>query len=358
LCCWSILPFTRLTILFDIPTPATYNPRRLPNLPCIDGPPMSAEASSPCCAASRPSGTAVGNAEPLEVARPNRRQTRGMALLPGGRFIMGSGDGHGHPDDGEGPAREVIVRPFYIDTCAVTNQSFRRFIQATGYVTDAERYGWSFVFRGFVRQELAATAISSPVETPWWLAIAGSDWQHPEGPGSSIRRRMDHPAVHISWNDAAAYCQWSGKRLPTEAEWEFAARGGLEERTYPWGDELTPDGQHRCNIWQGSFPTRNDKEDGFDGTCPVRAFPPNGFGLFNMTGNVWEWCGDWFSATYARSGMVDNPRGPDLGPARSMRGGSYLCHESYCNRYRVAARSSNTPDSSTGNLGFRCVMDT
>ena len=318
---------------------------------------MSAEASSPCCSASRPSGAAVENGEPMTVPRPKRRQTRGMVPIAGGSFIMGSDAGLGHPADGEGPAREVEVHPFLMDAGAVTNQAFQRFVNATGYRTDAERFGWSFVFREFVRPDVAATYLSAPLQTPWWLPVPGADWQHPEGSGSHIRRRMDHPVVHVSWNDAAAYCQWAGKRLPTEAEWELAARGGLLQEIYPWGDELTPRGQHRCNIWQGTFPTDNGRDDGFDGTCPVRAFPPNDFGLFNVVGNVWEWCADWFSSAYPSEKVRDNPQGPDSGIARSMRGGSYLCHDSYCNRYRVSARSSNTPDSSTGNLGFRCVMD-
>ena len=280
-----------------------------------------------------------------------------MVSLQGGRFIMGSDDGLGHPADGEAPAREVEVRPFYLDACAVTNAAFQRFATATGYRTDAERYGWSFVFKGFVTPELAGPAMNSPLQTPWWLAVPNANWQHPEGPGSSFRRLMEHPVFHVSWNDAGAYCRWAGKRLPTEAEWELAARGGLEQSTFPWGDVLTPEGRHHCNIWQGNFPERNTAEDGFAGTCPVRAFEANAYGLFNMVGNVWEWCADWFSATYSRAGVTDNPSGPETGTARSMRGGSYLCHESYCNRYRVAARGSNTPDSSTGNLGFRCAMD-
>ena len=185
----------------------------------------------------------------------------------------------------------------------------------------------------------------------------GAYRRRPEGPGTDVKDRQDHPAVHVSWNDAVAYAAWAGKRLPTEAEWELAARGGLEQKTYAWGDELTPNGEHRCNIWQGTFPTDNTAEDGFTGTAPARAFEPNGYGLYGVAGNVWEWCSDWFSPTFHIEGPREDPKGPPSGTNRLIRGGSYLCHDSYCNRYRVAARSSNTPDSSTGNTGFRCARD-
>jgi formylglycine-generating enzyme len=168
---------------------------------------------------------------------------------------------------------------------------------------------------------------------------------------------MDHPVVHISWNDANAYCAWAGKRLPTEAEWEYAARGGLVQKRFPWGDDLLMDGQHQCNIWQGEFPKTNTKEDGYEGTAPAKSYSPNGYGLYNMSGNVWEWCSDWFSRSVHTRGGRSNPKGPEIGKEKILRGGSYFCHESYCNRYRVAARSKNTPDSSTGHAGFRCAAD-
>jgi formylglycine-generating enzyme required for sulfatase activity len=277
-----------------------------------------------------------------------------LVRLPGGSFLMGSDDPDGFSDDGEGPIRRVTLSTFRIDRHATSNRRFAEFVDATGYRTDAERYGWSFVFVGLLPTGHPLTR--AVAQAPWWRQVYGADWRHPEGAKSSLDERMDHPVVHVSWNDAAAYCRWAGRRLPTEAEWEYAARGGLENARYAWGDELTPDGRWMCNIWQGTFPTENTMVDGFLGTAPVDAFVPNGFGLHNVAGNVWEWCADWFGATHPRTTKVD-PRGPSNGESKVIRGGSYLCHDSYCNRYRVAARTGNTPDSSTGNMGFRCVAD-
>jgi sulfatase modifying factor 1 len=283
-----------------------------------------------------------------------------MVLIPGGVFRMGTDSPDAIPGDGEGPPRLVRVRPFLMDRTAVTNRQFAEFVRETGYRTDAERYGWSFVFHLFLTPRARAQNPPRAREAPWWCAVEGACWHRPEGPDSTIRDRRDHPVVHVSWNDAMAYCAWAGTRLPTEAEWEFAARGGLEGKTYPWGDELTPGGVHRCNIWQGRFPDWNTAEDGYLGTAPADAFPPNGYGLYNMVGNVWEWCLDGWSPTPQLpppGGVLDDPRGPATGTDRVMRGGSYLCHRSYCHRYRVSARTHNSPDSSTGNLGFRCVRD-
>jgi len=280
-----------------------------------------------------------------------------MIYLPGGTFLMGTDDQEGFPQDGEGPVRSVTIDPFYIDPCAVSNAEFAAFVEATGYRTEAERFGWSFVFHLFVSEQTAAQVQQVAQRTPWWWNVEGADWAHPEGPDSSIADRLDHPVIHISWNDAQAYCSWAGKRLPTEAEWEYAARGGLEQKRYPWGDLLKPGSEHLCNIWQGKFPDKNNQSDGYAGTAPVRSFPPNGYGLYNVSGNVWEWCADWFNPTWHVKASPVNPKGPAQGTSRVMRGGSYLCHKSYCNRYRVAARSSNTPDSSSGNMGFRCAAD-
>ncbi|MBB3108872.1 formylglycine-generating enzyme required for sulfatase activity [Paenibacillus phyllosphaerae] len=312
-----------------------------------------------CCSVSR-------NEQPADIAQVDERivsgdkaiadaAVSGMVYLSGGTFLMGTEDEEGFAADGEGPIRPVTIDPFYIDAYAVTNREFRAFTDATGYKTEAERFGWSFVFHLFVSPETAEHVTQVPQQTPWWWKVDGANWAHPEGPDSSIDERLDHPVIHVSWHDAMAYCAWSGKRLLTEAEWEYAARGGLVQKRYPWGDLLKQDGEHRCNTWQGKFPVKNNASDGYEGTAPVNAYAPNGFGLYNMSGNVWEWCSDWFSPTFHVKGPRDNPAGPPSGQARVIRGGSYLCHKSYCNRYRVAARSSNTPDSSTGNIGFRCA---
>ena len=292
------------------------------------------------------------------LARVTNGSTEGMIKLDGGSFLMGTNTSEGFPNDGEGPVREIALAPFYIDATPVTNAQFRDFVRATAYKTEAERFGWSFVFQGHIEEERRAALVNDTVlAAPWWCKVDLSNWNHPEGPDSNIDNRDDYPATHVSWNDAQEFARWAGKRLPTEAEWEFAARGGLEQKRFPWGDELTPNGRHLCNIWQGEFPTRDLAEDGYAGTSPVRAFPENAYGLFSASGNTWEWCADWFHPAYHLVGTRNNPAGASQGSGRVMKGGSYLCHASYCNRYRVAARTSNTPDSSTGNIGFRCVRD-
>ena len=310
-----------------------------------------------CCAASRKESNYLKpiNAPHGKYRKTGHIGTGKMILIPKGIFLMGTESEMGFPQDGEGPIREVELDPFYIDETAVTNEQFLRFIKSTGYTTEAEIYGWSFVFHSLIPEYLTEISTQSPLGTPWWKKVDGANWQNPQGPGTNIESIMDHPVVHISWNDASEYCSWSGKRLPTEAEWEYAARSGLTQNIFPWGNDLTPNGVHMCNIWQGEFPTNNTKEDGFIGTAPVKSFYPNEFGLYNMVGNVWEWQSDWFSTIFLNKNTLSNPSGPSEGTAKTIKGGSYLCHESYCNRYRVAARSSNTPDSSTGNLGFRCV---
>ena len=289
-------------------------------------------------------------------AAPAAGSTDGMVLVPEGTFLMGTDDPHGFPADGEGPVRAIELTSFWIDVHAVSNSRFAEFVDATGHLTDAESYGWSFVFGGLLPDDFPETR--GAAQAPWWRQVHGASWRAPEGPASAIDDRFDHPVVHVSWRDAAAFCDWAGLRLPTEAEWERAARGGLEQRRFPWGEELEPGGSHRMNVWQGTFPSHNTLADGHLGTCPVDEFPPNGLGLHNASGNVWEWCADWFHSSFHRdSDQSRDPAGPPSGEARVTRGGSYLCHDSYCTRYRVAARSSNTPDSSTGNTGFRCARD-
>jgi formylglycine-generating enzyme required for sulfatase activity len=271
---------------------------------------------------------------------------------------MGTDYAHGFLADGEGPIRTVTLSAFEIDTYPVTNAEFAAFIAATNYRSEAEVFGWSFVFWSHLPADSYGTLVEDRVaQTPWWCKVPSATWKHPEGPGSDVVDRANHPVVHVSWNDAVAYANWAGKQLPTEAQWEYAARGALEQKLYPWGDDLTPAGEHRCNIWQGRFPMEDTAEDGFAGSCPVDAFQPNGFGIYSMTGNVWEWCADWFHTKFSAGNVLQDPAGPATGETKVMKGGSFLCHASYCNRYRVAARTSNTPDSSASNIGFRCVRN-
>lgn len=260
----------------------------------------------------------------------------GMVLLPGGSFDMGTADGMPF----EGPVHRVTVRPFLIDEREVTVAEFSRFVEATNYRTEAERFGWSVVF---------------DVDTGEWGRVEGADWRHPEG--GERPPDPDEPVVQVSWNDANAYAKWAGKRLPTEAEWEFAARGGSEGKKYSWGDDLRPGGKPVANWWQGTFPEKNTGEDGFLGRAKTASFQPNGYGLFDMAGNVWEWTSDWYSEGYYAASPSHDPAGPPSGTERAMRGGSWMCAENFCSNYRVAARSHSSPDTGLNNLGFRCVKD-
>jgi sulfatase modifying factor 1 len=278
-----------------------------------------------------------------------------LVEIPAATFRMGDDSIWAYPGDGEGPVHEVELGAFRIDRFAVANSEFAKFVDATGWRTDAERYGWSFVFAGLLPDN--APEAPGVVGAEWWRQVSHANWRQPEGPHSDVRGREDHPAVHVSWNDASAFCRWTGSRLPTEAEWEYAARGGIPGHAFPWGDELEPDGQHRMNVFQGRFPDENTGADGHLATAPIDAYKPNGFDLYNVTGNVWEWCRDWLDVDYYASSPRRNPGGPESGTTRIQRGGSYLCHLSYCRRYRVSARSGSEPDSSLGNLGFRVAAD-
>ena len=274
-----------------------------------------------------------------------------IVAIPRARAEVGTDHPHFRAD-GEGPRRRISLNGFGIDACTVTNARFATFVEATGYRTDAERYGWSFVFFQHIVGD--ADTCHPVVGVEWWRRVEGAMWCQPEGPGSDIGDRADHPVVHISQNDAIAFATWSGGRLPSEAEWEHAARGGLTGVEFPWGnDEPCDDGPYHCNIWQGSFPTRNTVADGFASTAPARSFRPNGYGLYNMCGNVWEWCADRFQVrSLARSARDRNANATRDGLV-VQKGGSVLCHKSYCYRYRIAARIGSSPDTSISHSGFR-----
>jgi len=280
---------------------------------------------------------------------------RAWCEIPAGTFAMGNDGPDAVPGDGEGPVRSVALSEFAIGATTVTNAEFADFVRATRYITEAERHGSSFVFYLQLPEAQRATAPQVVAGLPWWVPVEHASWQRPEGPGSHVRERLGHPVVHVSWNDAQAYCAWLGTRLPSEAEWERAARGALEGRRFAWGDDLfDAAGVPRANVFRGQFP--NAPAPGWQpGPVDARSGAPNGFGLYNVCGNVWEWCADAFDAGVLPSTRTADPAITSSVGRRAMRGGSFLCHDSYCNRCRVAARGSNTPDSAASNIGFRVV---
>jgi formylglycine-generating enzyme required for sulfatase activity len=307
---------------------------------------------------------------PASAMRTGSSWTNNMEWIPGGHYWMGSEDGH--PD--EQPVHQITVSGFWMDKTEVTNEQFEQFVKASGYVTMAERKPDSKDFLDVPLEMLVPGSLNfnpPPGEVSlenhyiWWKWTPGANWRHPEGPGSELKGREKHPVVHVCWYDAMAYADWADKRLPTEAEWEFASRGGLEHGTYSWGDNLIPGGNWQANIWQGKFPHENTRDDGFLATAPVATFSPNGYGLYDMAGNVWEWCSDWYRPDYYTQSPKANPLGPVVSfdpnepsvPKRIMRGGSYLCSDLYCTGYRPSARMKSSPDKGLSHTGFRCVKD-
>jgi formylglycine-generating enzyme len=339
---------------------------------------VAREPSPSATATSAPVGPRWASATP-----PTGPTPPGMAWIAGGEFSMGAEDPRGLPQGGPDPMGDarpihrVAVDGFFIDLTEVTNDQFAAFVRSTGYVTVAERVPKAEDFPGAPAENLVAgSVVFTPPDRPvplndhyqWWTYVKGADWRHPLGPDSNVDGRGDYPVVQVAFEDAEAYARWAGKRLPTEAEWERAARGGVEGKPYSWGDELKPGGRWMANIWQGRFPVVDSAEDGFAGIAPVAKFPPNGFGLHDMAGNVWEWCSDWYRPdTYARdakeSRVALNPKGPSSGydpsepdqPKRVHRGGSFLCTDQYCTRYMVGTRGKGEVSSASNHLGIRCV---
>ena len=311
------------------------------------------EVDAGCCTTPDPHDGASGVTMPPPVAGP-RQVPEHAVEVPGGRAFVGTSRAE-LAEDGEGPVRRVGVKPFLIGATSVTNAEFDRFVEATGHVSEAERWGWSFVFWSDVPPHLGPT--EAVVGTEWWRRVEGANWRDIHGPGSAgTAWHPDHPVVHMSWNDAASYAAWVGGRLASEAEWEHAARGGLGDVRFPWGDEEPDDSQHfPCNIWQGRFPQVNSVADGYAATAPAVSFAPNGFGLYNMVGNVWEWTAEEFRIRSLKKRVRERLK--TMQGFRLSKGGSFLCHNSYCYRYRIAARSGISPDSTAAHQGFRVVWD-
>ena len=311
---------------------------------------MTSSDSGCCLPPAEGPGHAADKAIPAGAAR---RVAAHAVEIPGGRAFVGTGRAE-LADDGEGPVRRVTVKPFLLGATTVTNAEFAAFVEASAYVSEAERWGWSFVFWSDVPK--AAGPTEGVIGSEWWRRVDGATWRAIHGPGSEDACHPDHPAVHMSWNDAAAYAAWVGGRLPSEAEWEHAARGGLGDVRFPWGDKEPDDsGFFPCNIWQGRFPQANSAADGHAATAPAASFAPNGYGLYNMVGNVWEWTADEFRIRSLKKRVRERLK--TMQGFRLSKGGSFLCHRSYCYRYRIAARSGISPDSSAAHQGFRIAWD-
>jgi formylglycine-generating enzyme len=338
---------------------------------------------STSCHTNMPSRFSAPNAADTSRVIKGNADHKGMVWVEAGTFNMGAADNEGRKD--EYPAHRVKLDGFWIDEHEVTNAQFAAFVEATRYVTVAERKpDWNEL-----KKQLPAGTPKPPEEvmvaasltfnpparaiklndaSQWWSWTAGASWKHPQGPGSNIRGKDNYPVIHVAWEDAAAYAKWAGKRLPTEAEWEFAARGGLQDQKYPWGNEAVEQGKPKANTWQGVFPVTDKKWDGFGSTSPVKSFKPNGYGLYDMAGNVWEWTSDWYTADYYESlagKLTVNPQGPGKSfdpneptvPKKVIRGGSFMCHDSYCKGYRVTSKMKSSADSGLENTGFRCVSN-